>query len=85
MCAPVLHAVITLFRARRKQSTKCNSSQYAAALQVRQKVTEEVSVPVMLKGKQAGTLHVSLEFKGPTLTTFGQVGQVRLAGYYNNE
>jgi hypothetical protein len=49
----------------------------AVLLQVRQTVAEEVSVPVMLKGKQAGALHVALEFQGPTLTTFGQVGQVR--------
>lgn len=34
---------------------------------------------MMLKGKAAGVLHVALEFKGPTLTTFGQVGQVRRA------
>jgi hypothetical protein len=46
-------------------------------LQVRQTVAEEASVHIMLRGKQAGTLHVALEFKGPTLTTFGQVGQVR--------
>jgi hypothetical protein len=46
-------------------------------LQVRQTVCEEAAVPIMLKGKQAGMLHVALEFKGPTLTTFGQVGQVR--------
>ncbi len=41
--------------------------------------TEDAAVPIMLKGKQTGTLNVSLEFKGATLSHYGQVTQVRCA------
>eukprot|EP00879_Flechtneria_rotunda_P015345 GHRR01016041.1.p1 GENE.GHRR01016041.1~~GHRR01016041.1.p1 ORF type:complete len:754 (+),score=357.52 GHRR01016041.1:1268-3529(+) len=41
---------------------------------VRRIGNESVSVPVMLKGKQAGMLHATLDFKGATITHHNQVG-----------